>query len=281
MPAFPTSGPAALQVKFPAGVLDITATPREDVVVEVRPADPSRPSDVQCAEQTSVEYIDGTVFVKTPERLPAPGRTPALEIVVGLPEGSRIDITTAAADTRATGQLGEVSARTASGAVRVDRCTRLDAKTASGDVTCDVTEGGVHVKTASGDTSLREVYGEATVVTASGKVDLGATGGATTVKSASGNVRIRAAGESVRVKGASATVTIESVVRGGVSVNTASGDIQIGVATGTSAWLDVSSLSGRVDSSLDRAELPADGDEKVEIHVQTLSGDVSILRAHA
>ncbi|MFJ2031667.1 DUF4097 family beta strand repeat-containing protein [Streptosporangium sp. NPDC087985] len=279
MPAFPTSGPVALQVKFPAGHLNINATAREDAVVEVRPADPSRSADVQFAERTRVEYINDTIFVEAPERPLSMGRTPRLEVLIGLPEGSRIGFRTASADARMTGPLGEVAIKTASGDVQVDLCTDFDAKTASGDVTCDVTEGGAHVKTASGNISLREVYGEASIFTASGTIELGSASGATTVSTASGNVRIRRAGESFRVKSASADVTVESVVRGSVTVNTASGDVEVGVATGTSAWLDVSSLSGKVGSSLEQTERPDDG-EKAEIHVRTLSGDISITRSH-
>ncbi|MER5320364.1 DUF4097 family beta strand repeat-containing protein [Streptosporangium roseum] len=280
MPVFQTPGPVTLQVKFPAGDLRITATPREDTLVEVRPADPSRSVDVECAEQTRVEQIDGTIFIEAPERHLTLGRGPRLEVVVGLPEGSRIDSTTASADVRMTGALDGVTVGTASGDVRIDRCTGLAAKTASGDVICDVTEGSAQVKTASGDVGLREVHGGAEISTASGRTELGVVGGAATVKSASGRVRIRAAGDSVQVKSTSADVTVDAVARGNVSVRSSSGDVMVGVVAGTNAWLDVSSISGGVGSSLDQADQPAAGAEQVEIHVRTTSGDISITRAH-
>jgi DUF4097 and DUF4098 domain-containing protein YvlB len=281
MPVFQTPGPVALQVRFPAGSLQIVATPREDTVVEVRPANPSRSADVEGAEQTRVEHLDGTIVVTTPERRLSLGRGPNLEILIGLPEESRVDFTTASADVRVTGRLGEVTAKSASGDIRIDYCTGLSAKTASGDVICDVTEGDAWVKTASGDVSLRDVHGEATVTTASGRSDLGTVGGAATIRTASGRSRIRAAGDSVQAKSASADVTVESVVRGSVMINTASGDVEIGVASGTSAWLDISSTSGGVVSSLDQADQPSDSGEQVEIHSRTQSGDISIVRARS
>ncbi|MFC7648892.1 DUF4097 family beta strand repeat-containing protein [Streptosporangium lutulentum] len=58
------------------------------------------------------------------------------------------------------------------------------------------------------------------------------------------------------MKSASADVTVDSVVRGTVAVNTASGDVEIGVVPGTSAWLDVSSTSGDVGSSSTRPTSP-------------------------
>ncbi|MFF5209019.1 DUF4097 domain-containing protein [Streptosporangium sp. NPDC000396] len=279
MPVFQTSGPVTLDVKLPAGDLNITATSREDTAVEVRPANPSRSADVKCADKTRVEYVDGTIYVEAPEPQLSLGRPPKLEILVGLPEGSRIDFAAASADTRMTGRLGDVTVTTASGDVRIDRCTGLAVRTESGDVTCDVTEGSARVRTSSGRISLREMYGEAEVTTASGKIDLGTVGGDATVKSASGDVRIRTAGGSVQVKSASADVTVESVARGNLSITSSSGDVKVGVARGTSAWLDVSSVSGDVDSSLERTDQPADGEDKVELHVRTMSGDISITRA--
>jgi DUF4097 and DUF4098 domain-containing protein YvlB len=281
MPIFQTPGPVALQVRFPAGNLQIIATPREDTVVEVRPANPSRSVDVEGAEQTRVEHLDDTIVVKAPERRLSLGHGPNLEILIGLPEGSRVDFTTASADVRITGRLGEVTAKSASGDIRIDCCTGLSAKSASGDVTCDVTEGDAWVKTASGDVSLGDVHGEATVTTASGRSELGTVGGAITIRTASGRSRIRTPGDSVRVKGASSDVTVESVVRGRVVIDTASGDVEVGVVPGTSAWLDVSSASGGVGSSLDQADQPADSGEQVEIHARTLSGDISIIRARS
>ncbi|MDP9865923.1 MULTISPECIES: DUF4097 family beta strand repeat-containing protein [Streptosporangium] len=279
MPAFQTPAPITLRVDFASGDLDITAAPRTDTVVEVRPANPSRSIDVEYAEETRVEHAGGTVSVEAPRRFLSLGRTPRLKIVVGLPEGSRVDFTTASADARMTGPLGEVSADTASGDVRIDHCAGLAVKTASGDVICDVTAGGAQVRTASGDVGLREVRDGASVTTSSGKADLGVVGGAATVKTASGAVRIRQAGDSLQVKSASADVTVDSVAHGGVWVNTASGDVVIGIPTGTSAWLDVSSISGRVGSSLEQSDQPTDDGAKAEIHVKTVSGDIAITRA--
>ncbi|SNS05357.1 Putative adhesin [Streptosporangium subroseum] len=281
MPVFQTPGPVALQVRFPAGDLRITATPREDTVVEVRPANPSRSADVQGAEQIRVEHLDGTIFVTAPEQHLSQSSGSNLEILIGLPEGSRVDFTTASADVRMTGRLGEVTAKSASGDTWIDCCTGLSANAASGDVTCDVTEGDAWVKTASGDVGLRDVHGEATVTTASGRSELGTVGGAVAIQTASGRSRIRAAGDSVQAKSASADVTVESVIRGSVAINTISGNVEIGVVPGTNAWLDVSSMSGGVGSSLDQADQPTDGGEQVEIHARTLSGDISIIRARS
>ncbi|MFC7648893.1 hypothetical protein ACFQX6_57020 [Streptosporangium lutulentum] len=106
MPVFQTPEPADLQVRFPAGNLHVTAAPRADTMVEVRPANPSRTADVEYAEQTRVEQLDGTIIVSAPERLLSLGHGPKLEVLIGLPEGSRVEFKTASADFRAAGHLG-------------------------------------------------------------------------------------------------------------------------------------------------------------------------------
>lgn len=66
---------------------------------------------------------------------------------------------------------------------------------------------------------------------------------------------------------------------GTVEIDSASGDILIGVAGGTAAWLDVHSLSGDITSELEGADAPDEDAPTVTIRGRTLSGDVAIRRA--
>jgi len=69
-----------------------------------------------------------------------------------------------------------------------------------------------------------------------------------------------------------------------VRVQTVSGDVRIGVARGTRTWIDAASVSGRLESELglEDQEPPAETAEAiVPLHVKTVSGDVSIVRAAA
>ena len=56
--------------------------------------------------------------------------------------------------------------------------------------------------------------------------------------------------------------------------------LSIGIAEGTAAWLDVQSLTGNVQTSLDDAEGPVEGGDTVRVRARTISGDVSITRAN-
>jgi DUF4097 and DUF4098 domain-containing protein YvlB len=99
------------------------------------------------------------------------------------------------------------------------------------------------------------------------------------VRAASGNIEVGAAGESLDAFTASGNVDIHRVDHGRVRARTVSGKVCVGVARGTAALLDVSTMSGRVFSDLDSGA-PATGDEKsVELILSSVSGNVAIGRA--
>lgn len=260
MPVFPTPDPVSVRVDFPAGHLRVTASDRDDTHVEVRPGDPGSTTDVEYAQDVLIEHADGLITVKAPDRQRL-RRTPSLDVTIALPTRSNLRMITAAADVMATGQLGEVKVNCASGDVDVAHASRIDVKAASGDVRCDVVENDAVIDATSGSVRLGTVHGTTTVVTASGDTVIGHAGGDVSSRTASGSLDVGGIG------------------RGRVTAKTASGDITIAIAKGSAAWLDVSSLSGRVRSELQQSGEPAEGVSAVEVRARTLSGDISIVRA--
>jgi DUF4097 and DUF4098 domain-containing protein YvlB len=83
----------------------------------------------------------------------------------------------------------------------------------------------------------------------------------------------------------SGDIEIRSVEAGEVRIQTDSGDVRVGVGRGTRVWIDAGTVSGDLGSELglDDAEPEADdsagGGPVVPLHVKTVSGDVSIVRA--
>ena len=67
------------------------------------------------------------------------------------------------------------------------------------------------------------------------------------------------------------------MARGRADVNTASGDVVVGVARDVGVYLDLASLSGSVTSQLEDAE--PGGDVTLEVRCRSLSGDIRIARA--
>jgi hypothetical protein len=66
MPTFETSEPIAVTADVLSGEVKVIASDRTDTVVEVRPGDESNKDDVRAAEQARVDFVSGTLTVKSP-----------------------------------------------------------------------------------------------------------------------------------------------------------------------------------------------------------------------
>lgn len=192
-----------------------------------------------------------------------------LEVRITCPPGTDLELSGGSTDLRVDGELGDVSARSA-----------------SGDIKLDTVRKKLQVKTASGDISVGTIDSGGSVVTVSGDLDVGSFEGALTARAVSGDTRIRRIRGPLNVTTTSGDVSLDSVETGEVRMQTVSGDARIGVARGTRVWIDAVSVSGDLGSELGladqapEAEAEAEqGGEVVPLHVKTVSGDVAIVRA--
>jgi DUF4097 and DUF4098 domain-containing protein YvlB len=246
MPMFDTPEPITARIETAAGHVRLSATDRDDTVVEVRPYNESRAADVRAAERTRIDFAHGTLTVSAGRWGPFGARTGAVEVTVELPSRSRLDVSVASAQVRADGEYADC--RLAS---------------ASGDLAVDTTNGDGSLSTASGDASIGAVNGDLTFQAASGRL---------TVDRLRGTLKTRTA---------SGSVAVATAVHGEISAYTASGEVEVGVAPGTAARLDIITGSGRVTSELQQSDGPADGDDTLLVHVRTASGDVAVRRSAA
>ena len=259
---FAAAGPApALEVRNFAG--SVTVDGREDaseVTVEVEPLDSAAEGQL---DRVEVSASESRIRVSAPER--RLWRSPSFAVRIVAPAGidARVETASASADLR--GRLGRVRLTTASGDASVEACASLK------------------VRTASGDTRADSVDGRATVGAASGDVRIGRVGTGVDVRTASGDVSVDESTGDVAVGTASGDVSIGTVHSGAVKVRTASGDVEIGVVPGQRVWLELSSVSGRMDSQLagEDPEDMAGADEPaaVTLSLKSMSGDLRIRRA--
>lgn len=281
MPTFATPEPIDLRINIPSGSINIDAGSVTETEVEVQPHNSRRSEDVEAAEATTVDFSDGRLVITGPEGKDRKwfGRNGSVQVRVHLPEGSNVRVKTASADLHGSGRWGDTELNTASGDLHVEQVGSLRAECASGDITCRTVDGDARVSTASGAVTVERVGGNADASSASGDARIGEVGGDLRLGTASGDATVDVAHGSVSGKFASGDLRVGRVEQGQVSVDGASGDVYLGVAAGTAAWLDVTSLSGDVSSQLDQSDQPSDGDKTVEIRIRTLSGDVVIARA--
>ncbi|MGZ6260260.1 MAG: DUF4097 family beta strand repeat-containing protein [Candidatus Limnocylindrales bacterium] len=247
MPRFQTPAPVSLELELVAADVRIEAGDRADTVIEVRPADPSKPDDVGAAGRTQIEHSRGRLLVRTPKswRTYSPfGTTGAVDVRIALPAGSRVVAKASMGSIRTSGELGESQVKTGLGDIHIDRAATARLNTGMGDVEIGHVAGPAELSTGSGDLRVGESHGPAVL------------------------------------KNANGDVWVAEAVGGSVEARTGYGRIEVGVPDGTAAWLDLHTGYGRVHNGLDRGGPPQPGEDSVEVRAHSGYGDITINRAY-
>ena len=304
---FSTPGPLELELKVPAGRIDIETTHSDETVVELEAMrnDEGTAAAVETArielreraaggQQVSVVVAEagagvgfGLGFSRGSEE---PGRrfrfgfwrTPEVLVRVQCPEGAALEAECGSTDISGHGRFGAVSVTTGSGDIELGETADATVQSASGDLEVGRIGGHAQINTASGDVAVDRVGGDAVINTASGDTVINRIDAPLRVNTASGDVVVRDAASAVVIRTASGDQRLDAVGQGEVDLKSASGDIYVAVRQGTKLWLDVRSRSGDTSSELDVGdEPPAEGAPTLELRAQTMSGDVRIARAPA
>lgn len=278
MQVFETPGSVSLRFRLPSGRVVVTTADEPRTSVELVPLGRRGSDAIDNVEVIVSETGDGHVItVDEKDRIRwGPLRITwgaDVEVRVTCPPGADLDLSGGSTDLRADGVLGEVSARSA-----------------SGDITLETVAKKLQAKTASGDISIRSIEAGGSAVTVSGDLDIGRVESTLSARSVSGDARIRAVRAPLTLSTTSGDVELESVEAGDVRVQSVSGDVRIGVARGTRVFIDATSVSGSLTSELgladddpapEASEAAPEPHPVVPLHVKTVSGDVSLVRASA
>ena len=84
---------------------------------------------------------------------------------------------------------------------------------------------------------------------------------------------------SATAKTANGDVRITGVSRGEVVLETAAGELEVGIREGTAAWLDVATQFGAVHNTLGTDDAPGPSDSTVEVRARTAVGDILVGRS--
>jgi DUF4097 and DUF4098 domain-containing protein YvlB len=202
-----------------------------------------------------------------------------IEAIVTAPPLSTARVSTGSGEIETQGTLGDVRAQTGSGAIRLAAVGEATARTGSGAIVVDKATGSVDAKTGSGKIAIGQAGGDAHATTGSGEIVLGCVAGRADVTTGSGRVEVDEAGDGLKAFSASGAISVRRADHGKVLARTISGRVAVGVAQGAAAYLDISTMSGRVHSELETCGPPADGEKAVELRIETMSGNVDITRA--
>nr|BFE75697.1 hypothetical protein GCM10020092_089980 [Actinoplanes digitatis] len=69
------------------------------------------------------------------------------------------------------------------------------------------------------------------------------------------------------------------MIRGSVVLGTAAGDLDVGIADGTAAWLEMNTGFGHLRNLLENATRPDGAAETVEVRGRTSYGDITVHRS--
>ena len=199
MPTFVTPQPIFVTLDVGMGDIQVVASDRTDTVVDVRPSDPAKKSDVTAAEQTRVEYSSGRLLVKTLKGWKWSFRAgkESIDVRIELPTGSQVSGETGVAALRCTGRIGGCQYKTGVGDIQVDEAGSLDLRAGAGDITVGHAVGNVEASTGTG------------------AVGIGSIDGSAVVKNSNGDTWIGEVTDDVRVKAANGRITIDRARAGG------------------------------------------------------------------
>ncbi|GAA2526656.1 DUF4097 family beta strand repeat-containing protein [Pilimelia columellifera] len=280
MPKFETLQPISVVVEIGVGNVRFTASDRTDTVVEVRPSDEADESDVNAVAQVRVDHTNGVLRISGPTRtFDFSRRTRSVDVSIDLPSGSRVSAELQIGDFRCAGRLGECRLKTSAGNFWLERTGPLRLDTSAGHVAVDSVTGSAEISTGSGKVQLGEVEGAAVVKNSNGDTTIGAATGDVRVRAANGDICVERAGASVDAKTSNGDIRLGQVARGSVVLATAMGDLEIGVAEGTAAWLAVNTRFGHLRNLLEGAARPDGAAETVEVRGRTSFGDITIRRS--
>lgn len=274
---FDTPAPVLVRIEFGAGTVSIDAADTLITTVELEPIGDDRASR-DAAEATIIEHHGEEVLVKVPRRWRAL-RAPRLALRMTVPAASRLSAEIGSADVVAAGRYGATEISAGSGDVSlatVDGDARLTS--GSGDIAVGLVTGASRLRSGSGSVRVDDTRGSMHVSSGSGDVTVAHLAADFTGKTGSGNVRVDHAGGAVAMSSGSGSLRVGRIGDGEVSAKTASGDVEVGVADGVAAWLDLQTISGRLDNTLEESGPPARGEPVVKLSATTVSGDMRVHR---
>jgi hypothetical protein len=259
---FEVSGPLDVRVNLDYGLVRVAARATTTASVRSTPAIASRQHDVEAAQNVRISLVGDTLDVRGSasgwRRFVRPG---AAEVVIEVPEGSRVTVTTGYAEVDIAGTVAGCAVQSTGGDIRVEDAASARLETKYGSATVDRLSEGGSVESTHGSVRVRQ------------------TAGTTLLTGSSGDVALDRASGDLTLRNTYGTVKVGELVSGSCTVTTSYGSVDVGIPTGTAAYLDLRSDHGRVRSELGPAAEPAPTLERASVHARTSYGDITIRRA--
>jgi DUF4097 and DUF4098 domain-containing protein YvlB len=282
MHTFPTPAPIAVTVDIPVrSDIQVVASDRTDTVVTIEPRSASRGLDVRAADQAVVDLSEGRLTVRLQHWRLANWLTDggAVDVTVEVPIGCSLDLRSGMGDLRCQGEFASAELMSGMGAIRIDHCGPLQAKTGTGDVAVERVTGSAQLSTGTGTLRVGEVEGDAVLRNGNGHTLVGEVSGDLKANAANGDIVVERSGDAVTAKAANGGIRVGEAGRGRLTLQAAYGAVEVGVPEGTAAWLELDTKYGRVRNQLIAAPDPGTARSTVEIRARNAYSDITIRRS--
>jgi len=281
MTSFPASGPVSARVEIEIGDVAISTGTADEITVDVSATDPASDRDRRAVESTRVTCADGQLQVIGPKNgaLSRGKKYGSVQVAVSLPPASDVDVSASLGAIDASGDLGDLRGKTSAGDIRVQNAADADLKTGIGAIVARHISGEAHCSTGSGSIRVDRIGGRAVVKNSNGDTRIGDSGESLRVKSANGDIDVDRARGDVVATTANGSLRVGCAEQGSLQLKTSLGRIDIGIATGTAARLDLHTSFGNVHNGLQATGEPSSTERTLDIHAQTTAGDIDVVRA--
>jgi hypothetical protein len=202
-----------------------------------------------------------------------------VSVTVEVPAGSRVQATTRYGSVSAEGRLDACRISTTYGEVHLGETGSLEIRGGHGDISVEHVAGDAEITTSSGDVRVGVVEGAATITDKHSDVTVAEAMGPLQLRGTHGEVSVGRVLDGLLARNAYGGVRVDELVAGACDVATTYGEIEIGIAEGTAAWLDIGSDTGSVHNRLDEQPGPDAFDRTCEINARTRDGNIVIRRA--
>lgn len=279
MTLYDAAGPASVRIELQMGHIELFAEPRDDISVEIAPANPRRAGDRSAADAVRVTRTGSDLRIVGPFRLNLFGPGDSVDLVVRVPEASDASISLKYGAVRVAGAVDTLRLALDYGDATIDRAARADLGLGHGQLRIDLIQGDADVTLKSGRVRVTRVGGAFRAKGSDAGIDVGSIGGAADIATSSGIVQLGDPGPALSVRSAYGPVRIAELVRGSARIEASYGAVDVGVRSGTPVWLDATSQHGVVRNELSADPGPVEGEDTVELHARTGYGDITLHRA--
>ena len=214
------------------------------------------------------------------------GRSPYVDLQIGLPPGTMLDIQTASGDLQADNIRADGSLTTISGEIETtDTAGALKVNSTSGDINMQDHAGSLEVNSTSGEVTLEGAIEQPHVTTVSGDIQLKGVTGDVQLETISGEIDVSDAQDvQAQLESTSGDVSLQGSLTGESRIANISGEVHLRLSDVRDLRLDASTTSGSIESNLpltneerDRRSLRGIvGEGASLLTIATTSGDIAV-----